>query len=165
MFNEIMAKSTNKTPIPQNEDEIMITLPLKKFVHYVLGQGYWHDKPIDEDIAAVIEAKTGNQIICYIQHADELSPNLDSPILWNLEAWKTNTERWLRAKRWSDSERAKRNIFEANMKIVTRAVEQELALRGEAAIGAALALLKQNNMNKLRILGISKLIKQESEIP
>lgn len=146
--------------------EQMVTLPLSRLVWYILGCGYWESKPIHPDDAAVIHAMTKNAYLCHVQFKDQYDDHLDNPVLWDFGHWRQSTEARDRIKRWSDSERVKRNIMDANVKIVGRVLESDLGMRGALVTATAYMILKSSNpVRKCMALGISKLITKEEEIP
>lgn len=156
-----------------NNTELTITLPISTLVDLALGirkknghtEQMWNSIEIPPLLAEIIEAKTGNKNNCYIQHADEMSPHLDWPLLWELSAWHIEYDSWMRQKIHSDKERVKRFIFEANVKIIARAIMELLGSDNfESCKLTAFSLLKNNKMGNIRAIGVTKLITREEEL-
>lgn len=159
------------------KNDYTITIPLTELVDAYLGvvwlngeyQRMWNSRPIPSDIASIILLLTKNKTHCYIQEADEMSPHLKGPLLWDLSAWQVECDRWSKAKVASDKRRIERFIFEANIKIVSKAIcsitlwdgnEKEM----EKIQATAFTLLSSKKMGNIRALGINKLIEKENEL-
>lgn len=147
------------------DNELTITLPLSEYVRFHLGDGYWHNRTISQTLAEIIFAKTKNLHTCYIQFVDEYDSHLESPVLWDYGAWQDAHEHFMRNKRWAASERSKRNVFDANVKLALKYVKSYLLLEGDIANITAYSLVKNNKIGALRAMGCKKIYEREEEIP
>lgn len=148
-------------------EELNITLPLRSFIDSHLGRQadgshMWFSRPIDRNIAAIILAKTDNKSLCYIQWADDMSPDLKEPILWEWSAWRDSSERWLRQKKYSEAQRIEREIEKQNVVMVAKAYEQEFGIGGDAAMVQAYKWVRTGNMKAMKIIGITKLLTKDT---
>lgn len=160
-----------------NKLDYTITIPLTELVDAYLGvvwlngeyQRMWNSRPIPPDIASIILLLTKNKTHCYIQEADEMSPHLKGPLLWDLSAWQVECDRWSKAKVASDRRRIERFIFQANIKLIFRAIAQMCYWDGspreeERILATAFTLLNGKKYGNIRALGINKLIEKENEL-
>lgn len=143
-------------------DEITITIPLKEFVKSHLNNGAWSNRPINRDIASIILAKTDNKQYCYIQWPDEMSPDLQEPLLWDFVAWRDSEEKWLRQKRYSEQQRIEGEVERQNVYIVAKAYEECYGVSSDSAIIQAYKWVRNKNIKALKLIGIDKLITKET---
>lgn len=140
-----------------------INLPLSQIVKLILRDDFERDIPTP--LAEIIEILAKDTLICHVQWNDKYNPDLTGPKLWLYQAWATHSDRWERAKKKSEEERVKRFIFEANVRIVTKACKAYLNLDDNWGTSTAFALLKQNRMIAIEaICGKNKLITKEEEL-
>lgn len=132
-----------------------ITIPLTTLVSLALGenppdihgnpqigQKMWFARPIDSITAEIILSLTRNEHTCYIQFADELSPHLRQPLLWDLASWKMHHDIWSREKIASDNRRRERFVFEANIKILSKCIGLSTGMDIDYCIRSAENLLR-----------------------
>jgi hypothetical protein len=157
-----------------------ITLPLSELVSLALGedppdisgnpqlhQRTWFARPIKPLLAEIIIGLTGNKSHCYIQFADELSPHLKQPLLWDLASWQTHHDIWSREKIASDNRRKERFIFEANVKILSKCIGLSTGMDLEYCLRSAENLLrnkKKAGMNVFLSEHNKKLITKAEDI-
>ena len=94
-------------------DTPILILPLPLFLSEKL-----HHLPhidIEPQTARLIMALDGWKEYCYIQLNDRYGHALRYPRLWNLHAWRTDTESWLLAKKRQDDDRIKHFLYKANV--------------------------------------------------
>lgn len=157
----------------------LITIPLSTFVDSHLGRGLqvsadgsmmvnsiqYYCRPIDKDIADLIFSITENKTLCHIEYPDINSPHLSSPMLWDIGAWNTHYDKWMREKKRAEKERIDRHIFEENVRLIANAYMKftECPNR-EAAEQLASKLLRNNKLATIKMLGVKKLITTTEEI-
>lgn len=151
--------------------QLEITIPLKLFVDSHLGynvdtkERFWNCRPIDPTLAQIIQHLIAKEEqICHIQFADEMSPHLSNPLLWDIGAWRRECDKWVREKIASDKRRVERFIFEANAKLIAKAFSKFSGIPLEAAQVTAYKLLLKNNLAAIKVFGVDKLITKESEL-
>lgn len=161
-------------------DNPKITIYLKDFLDSHLGRRedgshMWYCRPVDDNIASVIEHLTGNKHTCYIEHFDSTSEvverPLDSlplpgkPILWEYSAWVSHSVRWQLSQQRSNKERIQRFIFEQNVKIIAKKFMEFCCVDNlEVAKATAYSMLKNGMYGNIRALGVKKLITKEEEL-
>jgi len=152
-----------------------ITIPLSIFLDSHLGRGIdingertfqWSHRPIDNNIAHLIVAITNNQHTCYVQWADEMSPHLTQPLLWDFAFWHKECDSWLRMRERERLRTIEWKIKEANIKIATRQVMEFACLDQETATKCVRMIIERggNWMNKLKAMGVEKLVTREDEL-
>lgn len=143
-----------------------ITIKLRELVSSHLGS--LDCLSITEDLAfkiAVILKANPDCYACAIQYPhSEYDPELTTPVLWRYQRWIDSTEKWERAKRWSEEQRKLRFVFEANCNLVTKAIVKNLGLEKNRAIALSYSIVKNNRVVILQEIGINKLIASVEEI-
>lgn len=151
-----------------------ITIKIQDLVELALGirnlddgsiEQMWFCRPINKPLAELILSHTHNESYCYIQYADEMSPHLKFPLLWELSAWHNHHDKWSREKVRADKDRILRYILEANVKIVAKAFKVYSGVENDdIAQSTAYALVNNNKTAQMRALGVRKLITKEEEL-
>lgn len=143
------------------------TIPMYDIVHGFLGYGYWDKRPIPKHIAEIIFTSLKNESLGYIQFEDEdtLLP-LEEPILWDYSFWVVSTEKWKRARAYSDKEREKNEILNHNIKLISPFIGTFLGIEDpEKCKSKAYEILKGNKIKHLRLIGFTgKLVTKYNEI-
>jgi hypothetical protein len=160
-LTEAIETATQKSNCSMNEEQT-ITIPLRDFVDILIGDA--DNCPIPQQYAELVFLLTKNEHTCFIEWADEMSPNLQVPLMWRIPAWRQRTESWLRAKNYSDKERVKRWIFEGNVQRITKELMKISGLEEHLARIAAFSMLKNNKTGNIKMVGVQKLIEKESEL-
>jgi hypothetical protein len=144
-----------------------ITIKLRELVSSHLGS--LDCLSITEDLAfkiGVILKANPDCYACSIQYPhSEYDPELNHPVLWQYQRWIESTEKWERAKRWSEEQRKLRFIFEANCNLVSKAITRYLGLERDRANALSYSLVKNNRVVILKEIGVDKLITTIEEIP
>ena|SRR5689334_3685857 len=145
----------------------LVTFRLSSIVTDLLrGHDYVN---VSQETAELLLVACKNQHTCHIQlpfheNLDIFNQPITEPRLWAFNAWQASTERWLRQKKISDNERDKRNIFDANVKIVTKALLRISPINPDAAMMLARHAL-QTYPESIKAMGVKKLIEKVEEIP
>jgi len=142
--------------------EPTITLLLTDLVFYALGQNYWHDRPIDKELALTIFSLTQNKYLCHIQFNDEDGKPLAKPILWDFAAWQDVAEHTRLARNYSHRQRVERFLFEDNCNTIAKAWQEFTGVDFPNAMIVARKLLTPINERKIRVF-YSGLIKTKEE--
>lgn len=163
-----------------SNEEPQITQSISSFIKSHLGIGnfidldgivefkhYWSYRPVSLDVAKQILAVTNNEHTCYIQFADEHSPHLKEPLLWEWNAWTSQCDKWKRAAERSRIEREQRFIRDANVILIAKALvkltggnmDYEMALES-----ADKMMMRDNWAIAAKGIGVSKLITKVEEI-
>lgn len=150
------------TPTPPHKQ--LISLPLQTVIELVLRDS--HHAPIDTDLAKLVYLLTKNEHTCYVQFEEIPNhPELSTPRLWILHEWRVSTERWLRDKQHSHERKIKEWIFEANVQKVSKALGKvAVGLQGDMGRAVAYQMVKRNDIEKMKSIGVSKLIEKEEEL-
>lgn len=146
--------------------EQLITLPIKEFLHLCLGRGYWSDRPIPKQTAELIRAITKNspESGYYIQFTSRDGVVLSEPILWQYSFWVVDNEKTMQMRAFSERQRQDRYVFEANVKLVSRALTRELLLEGDLCQVTAFQYVKKNMKAQMKAVGINKLYTDVKEL-
>lgn len=145
----------------------LVTFRLSTIVSDLLrGHDYVN---VSQETAELLLLACKNQHTCHIQlpcheNLDIFNQPITQPRLWAFNSWQSSTERWLRQKKRSDDERDARNIFDANVKLVTRAILRISPINQDAAMMLARHALL-SHPDSIPAMGVRKLITTVEEIP
>lgn len=111
-------------------------------------------------------AKQRGLLWAHLQTHSWEGEELDVPVLWRYKAWIKENEHQKELKRISIEERITRFIRDANVRIIAKALKEEIywSHTDEQRTMIALQLLKQNNKAVLTAIGVEKLVTKESEL-
>lgn len=152
-----------------------ISLPLATLVKELLGKHIVHYRDgkhcisVSQETAFAIFMACGNAHTCHVQfpsdkfNVDMFGAPIESPLVWDLNAWRTSSERHLRAKLKAKAEKEAMDIFEANRKIVARAILKMTGLNPDQANIIAHRWLKDNSP-RIEAIGVTKLITKVEEL-
>ena len=158
--------------------QTLLTLPLSKFLDSHLGRGTfyengvpikdvkWSSRPIDRDLATIIEHLPNSSSLCHIQWPDAISPHLTEPLLWDISSWNSQCDRWIRENLAAEARRKERFILEANIKIVSKAYAEWSGIPLESAkVTAYKTMLSKKKEVFCQMIGCAdKLITKEEEL-
>jgi len=154
----------------------LISLPLATLVKELLGKHivYFRDGKhcisVSQETAYAIFMACSNEHTCHVQfptdkfNVDMFGEPITAPLVWDLAAWRASSERHLRAKMKAKAEKEERDIFEANRKIVARAILKISGLNMDQASVMAHRWLKEKNMSRIEMIGVTKLITKVEEL-
>lgn len=108
-----------------NPPNPLVTIPLQSLVRDLLGAA--HYTSISKVVADMLYIHTKNKHTCHIQFpsdsdVDMWDKPITSPILWDMSAWLSSSEKHLKAKRDSQARRDARFILDANILLLARAI-------------------------------------------
>lgn len=155
--------------MPSKKEQRLVTLPLNTLVDDLL-QGFDY-RTISKEIAEILSLVQDGQAQYHIQFPGEnevdISGNpIEEPRLWSLTHWRTNSERWQRARLRTEKERALYLVKEANIALLTKPLVKMFCVNPEAAKVIARIMLDKNQEDKIRyFLGDRKLYTNIKEIP
>jgi hypothetical protein len=140
-----------------------ITLPLVDLIRLVLGNGYWHYRPIPRTLALTVEALTKNQSSCYIQWTDRNNEELDEPILWDWAAWQQDCVGWERSKVIAHKARVERFLLEDNVNTLLPYFYDFTGIEGDRAKVMLTFMLVKKQYNHIRVFykGVIKTKEEE----
>lgn len=123
-----------------------------------LLHGY-EEVPISNSTAEVLFLVCKNKVLCHVQYpghgeVDITGKLITQPHLWAIERWQDSSEKWLRARAWSEKQRDERLVFEANIRKVQRAILKMAMISPEFATVLAHRMVKKNEMDKITALGV-----------
>lgn len=144
------------------KNEPTVTILLKDYVAAILGQNYWHDRPISKETALTIFSITQNKFLCFIQFSSEDGKPLEKPVLWDYAAWQDVAEHTRLARNYSHRQRVERFLFEDNVKTISKAWQDYASVSEEAANVVARRVLTPINEKKIRVF-YDGLIKTKEE--
>lgn len=146
--------------------EQLITLPIKEFLHLCLGRGYWSDRPIPKQTAELVRAITRNSPDSgyHIQFTSRDGEPLTEPVLWNYSFWVVDNENTLRQRAYSERARNERFIFEANVRMVSRAYTKYTLVEGDLAHVTAFQYVKKRMTAQMKEIGVTKLYTDVKEL-
>lgn len=129
-----------------------------------------HSCPVSFETAEVLHYHCKNETLCHIQmpsagEVDMFGNPIRQPILWNLGQWRVSTEKWMRAKHRSETERQERAVFDANVKIVAYALYKTLGFSPDQSRILAYRLLNDKDFARIKALGVPKLYNNYNELP
>lgn len=171
MFPTIVVNMTTesfKTIMSLQTITPLVSLPLDILVKDLLGEA--HYVSISRLTAEILYGHCKNRHTCHIQFpgeedVDVMGRVINEPILWSMSAWQSAVERRLKAKLRSDRERDERFIFEANIKLVGKALARFSGLEFEIARLTARRWLVDKDHAKIRAIGVVKLYTTIQELP
>jgi hypothetical protein len=145
----------------------LVTLHLQTLVKDILG-GH-HYVTVSEETATVILAHTNNAHTCHVQFTSDLDVDLygrfiKEPVLWEYGAWVNSSERVLKARLWSQRNREKRHILEANILVVAKQLCRFSAIEFEACKLVARKWLL-NNDPRIYAIGVKRIYNTIEELP
>lgn len=94
-----------------------ITLPLARFLELALGNLENIELPIDEAILIDTLDKTKDPATCYVEFRSKLN-DLETPLLWNLKAWKTNEKSREKARKLAAERRIEYDNYKTNLYLI-----------------------------------------------
>lgn len=146
--------------------EQLITLPIKEFLHLCLGRGYWSDRPIPKQTAELVRAITKNspESGYHIQFTSRAGEPLAEPILWQYSFWVSDHEKTMLQRAYSEKVRNDRFVFEANVRLVTRAYSKYFLVEGDLATISAYQYVKNNKKVQMKAIGVTKLFTDVSQL-
>lgn len=150
-------------------DDPIISFRLSQIINDLLGNSDF--VTVSLETAELIKLHQTKRQFCYVQMPSDCDVDLKGnlitePRIWNIQSWQVTSEKWLRAKSYSDRERDKRFIYAANVKLISRKLMSfmEGTITPEMAHTLARKTLDKNNNAKLKALGVTKLITKVEEI-
>lgn len=125
----------------------------------------WAFRPIDEQTAKSILAITHNQHSCYIQWADEYSPHLTQPLLWDFAHWHAQCDKWLRDREKAKLFQIEWEIKKFNIKLATKQFMDIACMDYEQALKCVSIIVERGNYHhKLKAMGVVGLVVTEKEM-
>ena len=129
-------------------------------------------RPISTEIANIIYSHFQNKTSYFVEYErwdDPRSENptsilLERPNLWRFDNYLQSSEKWKSARNWSEQERIKRWIAEANVKIVSAGLVRLWQFDEERAHILAYRLVHANKWGNIKALGIMKRITKKEEL-
>jgi len=145
----------------------LVSFPLEEIVDALLGGLDFVEIP--QAVAEQLLIVSKNKHVCHVQMpSDENLDIFSSPILvprlWSLKHWQFSAEKWLRARSLSDKNREARFVYDANVKIISKAILRLAYVTPDAATVLARMMLDKHDYNKIKALGVKKLIEHSNEI-
>lgn len=141
-----------------------ITLPLDQFLQYITSHGETYVPKLFGDI---IVGLTKNSPECgyYVETVDRDGNKMPFPKVWQYTTWKQSNDLLEKQRKYSQQQRDERFVFEANVKLVQRAVRQTLLLSNDHAAILAYKLVKERKLPMIEhVLGVEKLYENVNEI-
>jgi len=128
-----------------------------------------HYVAVSEDTAFVIQTVTDSKQFCHLQFptdndVDILGRPIESPILWEIGAWSTSSEKWQRQKLLSQRRIDEYNIFNANVHRIARAILKIAYVNPDAARVLAHGMLMRHEEERIKSMGVNKLIETVEEL-
>jgi hypothetical protein len=147
-----------------NNPNQSITIPIDDLLSLALGHELSGCCPIPLQTAIILHELTKNGTLYRVQFDEFDGSPLLFPKLWSYNEWHYSRENYDKNKVWQHKLRVERWILEANVRMIGKALSRFCNLDTEVAEASALSLLRQKNMNKLRAIGVTKLIEKEEEL-
>jgi len=145
-----------------------ITVSLQAFLELTLGKELKGIRDLPDQETGEILAQHFNKGTEYrVQFTDWDGSPLESPKLWDYPLWYNSSTNWKLQKDRSEKERIARWILEANVKIVTRFIMQELQFPEDPARSTAYALVSKKKFGNIRAIcpeRMPKLVTKEEEL-
>lgn len=143
----------------------MVTVPLPLLIRGLLGDGYWHNRPIEPEMAELILLHTRNEgQYCYIETVDEFSEHLEKPVLWEWARWRYSSDAHERAKARSAKEMEEYMVLNHNVGLVTRALMFYAALDEQRAKQTANKWVRSGAVDKCKGVGVKRLAKTKEDL-
>lgn len=141
--------------------------PIEPIVRDLLGEA--HYVSISQVTAEIIYIHCRNKWLCHVQFVTDddatiLGEPLKTPRLWSLQGWQMSVEKYLRDKARSARLRDERNIFDANIILVARAIYKVSGLPFDICKLQARRWLNENNP-KIYAVGVKKIYTTIQELP
>jgi hypothetical protein len=133
--------------------------PLNEYVNELLGDS--HYRKIEQKTARLIIALPRWNEYCHVQFVDRDDEQLRYPVLWNLHAWRCDTESWRIAKTRADKRRIDKFLFDANVEIIKRAILKSFLVTPDQASVLAHKWLRDNAFEKINKFNVKLKTKEE----
>lgn len=140
-----------------------ITLSISKFVSIALRDEHYINI-YDKDLADLLTLLAKDQETYHIQHPSLDCPDLEYPRLWNLHQWRISVESWRVARERSERERVERWIQQKNCSIISKHILRFALVNESQANLLAYRWLKRKDFDRIKWVGVTKLITKESEL-
>ena len=142
-----------------------ITTSLDSFISLALGAEKRGTRELpDYETGLILHTLTKGDTILRVQFEEWDGTPLTLPVLWSYPEWYESRTNYKRLKDKSEKERVAKWIFEANVKIIARAIMEQEVLSPDQARAVAYIWLKGGKMGKIRAVGVKKLITKEEEL-
>lgn len=147
--------------------EQQVTVPLNDLIFCILGDydNGWSNATISHSVAAILDFRLEDSLLYKVVFTDQDDKPLEFPQLWRYPDWKTSQEKYYKAKKWSHKQRIERQMFEANIANLSKAISKTSGMYIEDARGLAYTLMKKGNKELLEVFGMIKIITEEKDLP
>lgn len=110
-----------------------------------------------------------NREVVYVQfvgdnNCDMYAVPISAPQLWWMHHWQSTSERWLKARERSRKEKEARDIMNVNIKIVAAAIRKVAEINPDQATVCARTMIHKEQWDRIKKLGVGKLITSVEEI-
>ena len=143
---------------------LTITIPLEDLYDCILGHEKRGVQSIPLETASLLHELVKHGTAYKVEFSDQWGEALECPLFWSYKEWSESNQRYEKQKNYSQRERIKSFIFDANIKIVSKYLIKELLYEEESAVALAYSLLKGQKYGNIRAIGIKKLITKEEEL-
>lgn len=145
-----------------------VSIPLTILVKDLLGAN--HYVPISQITAECILFHTGNKRICHIQFpsiqdVDVSGKTITSPILWELNAWRTSVERQVKSALRAQEQRETKFVYEGNVNMIKKRIMENFGLDEQHANIYARMVLDKKDYARIRAYGVKRLYTNVKELP
>lgn len=153
-----------------------VTLPLATLVKELLGPHIIHYADgkhcisVSMDTACEIFKACGNTHTCHVQfpadrfNVDMFGKPIETPLVWDIGAWRTSTERHKRAKLRAKAEKEELDMHRANVRIVQRAILRISGLEPDQALMMAHRWVSDKNTKRIEAVGVTRLVTRIEEL-
>lgn len=142
------------------------TFVLKDLINDILHTHYY--RPISQKTAEIIFLLTHNKHTCYIQFPGDESITgepLQHYVIWDIEQWHKSAEKYRNDKIKAQERREKKFIYDANIKRIAKAIVKFSALDYEIAQITARRMLDDNDLPRIKSIGVKQLYTNVKELP
>lgn len=149
------------------KEQINITIPLDSLIWCILGDhedGLLNAR-IPPEIALVIQSKLpkDRQTHIVVFTNDDGQP-YDYPILWRYNAYQQSNELLDKRRKWDEKRRVEDWIRDANVNNLAQAIVKSTGMLMKDAQNTAYKLVKNGNVEMLKVMGLEHLITTKEEL-
>ena len=142
-----------------------ITISLDDFMYLALGSELRCARVLPSlELGLVIDKIVSKDLLYKVQFNDFDGTPLPLPVFWAYPDWYESSTNYKRQKDSAEKRRIADWIFKANVKIIAARLIEVYFFPDDAASAMAYSWLKKKDFQRIKAIGVSKLITKEEEL-